>query len=129
MCSYTEDQKAAVMAALLAGQSVTQVAEQYQIPRGTIAKWSAKLDRSGNNTETGETEGNTKNRIGELLLGYVQSTLETLTAQQKVFSDEAWLRTQPASELAVLHGVCADKAIRLIDAMSRRAEAETEEAG
>jgi len=127
MC-YTDDQKAAVMAALLMGQSVSKVAEQYQIPRGTVAKWSAKLDRSGNNTETGETEGNTKrNRIGDLLLRYIEANLETLTAQQVVFKDEKWLREQPASELAVLHGVLADKTIRLLEAMATQDSPEPEE--
>lgn len=124
MCTYTPEQKAAVMAALLTGQSVTRCSEEYNIPRGTIAKWSAKLDRSSgvSNTISSADEAKsiqtTKSQIGLLLLQYIEASIQTLIAQQSVFNDEKWLRLQPASELAVLHGVIADKTAKLLEAMA-----------
>lgn len=115
--SYSEETKAAVMAAMLAGQSVSEVARAYNIPRGTVARWSQQVDRSGY-----ETDRNTKKEIGDLILAYLKTTLQTLAAQQRVFADEKWLRQQPASELAVLHGVSADKAIRLLEALAESEE-------
>lgn len=109
---YTAETKAAVLAALLAGQSVSEVARAYKIPSGTVKSWSAQLDREQPVATT------KKERIGELLVGYLEHTLEALTAQARVFADPTWLRTQTASELAVLHGVQTDKAIRLLEAMS-----------
>jgi transposase-like protein len=37
--SYTDETKAAVMAALLEGQSVPSVAKEYDIPKGTVSNW------------------------------------------------------------------------------------------
>lgn len=39
---YSEETKAAVMAALLTEQSVTQVAKEYDIPTGTIRSWKSR---------------------------------------------------------------------------------------
>lgn len=107
------------MAALLAGQSVSEVAKAYNIPRGTVGRWSSECERPI------ETNRNTKKEIGGLILDYLRQVLATLTAQQQVFGDESWLRKQPASELAVLHGVSADKAFRLLEAF--KSEPETED--
>ena len=115
--SYSEDTKAAVMAAMLAGQSVSEVAKAYGIPRGTVCYWSAQMDRSAY-----QSCPSTKKEIGDLILAYLKVTLETLAVQQRVFADEKWLRLQPASELAVLHGVSADKAIRLLEALAESGE-------
>lgn len=104
---YSDETKGAVMAALLAGQSVSSVAREYNVPKGTVSGWRRQ---AGVATQKGE--------IGELLLGYVHAALDTLTKQMHVFSDEAWLKRQPASEVAVLHGVIADKTIRLLEGLA-----------
>lgn len=109
---YSEETKAQVMAALLAGQSVSQAAETYKVPRGTVAAWSAEMNRE-------QTDPNTKKeRIGILLIEYLEANLETLKAQQQVFRDPTWLKQQSASEAAVLHGVLTDKAVRLLEALA-----------
>lgn len=110
---YSPEEKAAVMAALLAGQSVSQAAATYRIPRGTIAAWSGEVRRM-------QTDPNTKKDIGDLLVRYLESNLQALTAQMEVFSDRKWLEKQSASEVGVLHGILADKAIRLLEALADR---------
>jgi transposase-like protein len=110
--TYSDEQKAEVMAALLAGQSVREVAEAYHIPPGTVANWSSAM------TRTHPTDASTKKEIGDLILEYLREVLMTLVAQQKVFRNETWLQRQPASEAAVLHGVLADKGIRLLEALA-----------
>ena len=112
MC-HSEETKAQVLAALLAGQSITQVAQQYNIPRGTVGRWSAERDQT-----LDETSRNTKKEIGDLLLDYLKTTLTSLKSQAEVFGDKEWLKKQPAQELAVLHGVSTDKAIRLLEALA-----------
>jgi hypothetical protein len=47
---------------------------------------------------------------------YLNEALETLAAQQIFFRNPEWLAKQPASDLAVLHGVSADKVIRILEA-------------
>ena len=110
--SYSNEQKAQVIAALLAGQSVREVAKTYKIPPSTVAGWSLAHNAPD------PMDPSTKKEIGVLILDYLREVLTTLVAQQEVFRDATWLRQQPASEAAVLHGVLADKAIRLLEAMA-----------
>lgn len=111
---YSEETKAAVMAALLSGQSVSQVAATYHIPIGTVKRWSAAAKEQLEPVRTEKRE-----RIGELLLDYLEANLAALKAQAKVFADAEWIQKQPASEAAVLHGVIADKGIRLLEALAQ----------
>lgn len=115
MSKYNDETRAAVMAALLTGQSVSSIAKQYDIPKGTVSNW--KRNTSGTIKRTQKTE-----RIGELLIRYLQSNLEALSAQAEQFQDVEWLRKQTASDAAVLHGVMTDKAIRLLEALSKSSE-------
>lgn len=110
MRRYSEEKKAAVISALLAGQSVNAVAEEYKIPKSTVSRWK--------NSDIG-TNGTQKKEIGELLLDYLQENLATLRAQATFFRDEKWLARQSAESAAVLHGVMTDKAVRLLEAMSK----------
>lgn len=108
--SYDEATKAAVMAALLTGQSVNSVAKAYQIPEATVRYWRAKSKAfSGVGAQK-------RDEISEKLYAYLMANLDALKVQSDVFADPKWLREQPANELAVLHGVLTDKAIRLLEA-------------
>lgn len=109
--TYSEETKAAVMASLLTGQSVSSVARAYKIPKGTVSDWKRQAEGVA-------SEPTQKKEIGPLLLAYLHTNLQTLTKQSMVFADEQWLKQQSASELAVLHGVLADKTIRLLEALA-----------
>lgn len=109
---HSPETKAAVMAALLAGQSISEASKQFGLPRGTIATWSRELDRPVIQDDTQKTI------LGTLIVDYVQECLKTLRAQVKAVADETWIKQQPASEIAVLHGVIADKTIRLLEALT-----------
>lgn len=111
---YDEATKAAVMAALLTGQSVSEIAKQYSINPATVRSWKSR-QQNGESVATVATQK--KEEIGELLLGYLQATLHSLTIQAAHFSDKKWLMMQSADALAVLHGVTVDKAVRLLEAL------------
>lgn len=113
---YSPETKAAVIAALLAGQAVTEVAAEWKIPKRTVGSWRTQQIKEARGAQF-ITEENVP-EIGDLLVGYLRSLLVTLEIQQGVFRDEAWLKRQEASDLAVLHGVLADKGIRLLEALS-----------
>jgi hypothetical protein len=108
---YSDETKAAVMAALLAGQSISYVAKEYDIPAGTVKSWRARSMVAPVATEK-------KAEIGDLVLRYLHANLTALEAQAIVFSDPDWLEKQEADQAAVLHGVMTDKAIRLLEALS-----------
>jgi len=110
---HSDDTKAQVMAALLAGQSVSAVARQYHIGRSTISAWRTAGGLDGS-TPVDQLK---KAELGDLIADYLREVLTTLSVQARHFRDETWLAKQPASESAVLHGVLTDKALRLLEAL------------
>ena len=116
MANYSEETKAAVIAALLTGQAVASVAKEYKIPAGTVKSWKSR-QLNGESVATVATEK--RQEVGELLLQYLRENLETLRIQVVAFRDREWLAQQGASESAILHGVLTDKAVRLLEAMSK----------
>ncbi len=104
--------KAAVMAALMQGQSVHAIAEEYDLPRTTVISWKKAIQSE--NIIDGPQK---RDELGELIITYVRENLETLAAQSRHARNSDWLTKQPASELAVLHGVIADKTLRILAAL------------
>ena len=119
--AHSVETKAAVMAALLAGQAASEIARKYNISEGTVRSWKAR--QAGHPVASVATRS--REQIGDLIVNYLEELLVTLHAQQKVFQDEKWLRQQSASEIAVLHGVLADKGFRLLEALADREEDDT----
>jgi len=115
MSDYSDSVKAQAMAALLAGQSFAQVSALFGIPSGTLRSWKSRQSR-GEQVAVVATEK--RERIGALLLEYLEINLETLKIQQLAFRNEEWLAKQSASEVAVLHGVSFDKAVRLLEGLA-----------
>jgi len=111
---HSPETKAAVMAALLTGQSIAETARAYAVPEATVRSWKSR-QRHGESVATVATEK--RAAIGELLVDYLSESITTLREQVRLFRDPAWLMKQPASEAAVLHGVIADKAVRLLEAL------------
>jgi hypothetical protein len=102
------------MAALLAGQGVTEISEQYNLPDSTVSDLKKRVEN-----EYGDLRSKKGERIEELLFDYLQQNLISLASQAKVVSEREYIIEQPADSLAVLHGVMADKSIRLLEAIER----------
>ena len=101
------------MAALLDGQSVSSVAKQYGLPKGTVSDWKRKAQQMREGVGENPTQ---KKDVGELLFKLLIAELQALIAQAEAVSDVKWIKRQSASELAVLRGVGHDKLIRLLQA-------------
>ena len=110
--AHGDETRAAVMAALMTGQSVGEVAGSLSLPIQTVDRWakSAELGVVGS-----------KKGISELVQDLMTEYLIGLRAQIKHASTENYVAKQPASDLAVLHGVMADKAFRLLAAAASAA--------
>jgi transposase-like protein len=100
------------MAALLAGQGVCEIAREYKIAHPVISSWKSKLGPE----KLDEIRAKRGDELDEMIYGYVIANLTALRAQAEAMSDETYLRQQPANELAILHGVMADKVVRLLEA-------------
>lgn len=124
---YDPSVKAACMAALLAGQSAASVAAEYKLPRGTVLAWRARSKPDGKPTTVADVATiaiDKKAEIGTLLIDYLHANISTLRKQNDVFGDPTWLRQQDANAAAILHGVMADKAVRLLEALGAAGLAE-----
>lgn len=112
---HSDEVRAQVMAALLAGQGVQEVATQYEIDKSVVSRWRAALP-----SEQLQLVASKKGeRIEALLFDYLTETLTTLKEQAVIARERDYITKQPAGELAVLHGVMADKAVRLLEAAHR----------
>lgn len=111
---YSDELKAAALADIvLIGPGAA--AAKYGIPAGTLRSWASRLDPVATLK---------KERLGVLATTYLETNLQALIAQAYVASDPKYIERQSAESLAVLHGVMADKSIRLFEALHREPPAE-----
>lgn len=116
MATHDENTKAAVVAALLEGQSVSSVAKDYEIPKGTVSRWK-KTALSGGVREN-RTQKGPEGSIGDLLMKLLETNVRSLIAISEKTADADWLDKQSASEVSLLFGVKHDKVVRMIEALN-----------
>jgi hypothetical protein len=114
------DTRARVIAALLLGCGVMEVAREQGLPQQTVSNYKASLspDKLG---ELGSKKGE---RLDEMVYDYMVTNLKALQAQAEIASERTYIEKQPAGELATLHGVMADKTVRLLEATTRARDVE-----
>lgn len=120
---YSDEVRAAVMAALLAGQSPKQVSNAHRIPYQTVYTWYRQLSPEDYHIISEQK----KQEIGNKIILWLDASLEALKAQAELFSDEKWLAEQEASQLGVLYGIVADKSTRIIETIGRLEGSNTED--
>jgi transposase-like protein len=111
--THPPEVKAAVIAALLTGQRVGVLAEQYHLPQQTVSEWNKQAKSLL--TEAVRSKKVTVDISGGLNR-YLEAALAAIATQTEISADRAWLKRQDASSFAVLHGVMVDKIIRLLEA-------------
>jgi transposase-like protein len=115
--TYSADEKAAALAdVVLIGPGAT--AAKHGIPIRTLFGWRAVHGIA-------DLAPLKKDHIGALVATYLEANLQALTAQAYVASQPEYIERQPAEGLAVLHGVMADKSIRLLEALHTSAHDST----
>lgn len=109
--AHSDDTKAKVIAALLAGAGVVEIARELGLPHNTVSNYKSEIPEE----KLDELRRKKGARIDDLVYDYLVQNLETLRAQSKAVSDESYINQQPAGEMATLHGVIADKTVRLLE--------------
>jgi hypothetical protein len=112
-----DEVKAAALADLVLLSPFT-VASKYGVSPSTVRSWKAR-DLPVVLESLQHLATQKRDRIAVLALEYLEANLNALTSQAYVASNPNYINRQPAGELAILHGVLADKSIRLIDALHR----------
>lgn len=110
-----DEVRAAVMAALLAGQGVSAVARQYGIPKQTVSEWRRSIAR-----QTGQLPGQPgqeKPTLGAMVEALLREALDAAREGMAQVHDSEWRGRQSASELGTFVGIITDKAVRLLEAL------------
>jgi hypothetical protein len=108
------------MAALLAGQSVSQVAKEYSLPKGTVSNWKRRQVPS-TDTQKADAED-----IGTLLVTLLRANIRGLISIAGVMNDPKWVREQSAAELGTFLGITHDKVVRMLEAMGSNSPTEAD---
>jgi hypothetical protein len=99
--------QAAVLTALLTGQSIRETARQTGIPRSTVQRWQRQVPSFFK-----------RPIIIDLVLRYVEECLETLSAHLAIFGNADWLSRQNARDAAILYKIVSDKLFTLLAALN-----------
>ena len=59
----------------------------------------------------------TRAEIGDMILTYLRASLYSLTQQAELMADRDYLSAQDIKDIAVAHGIMADKTIRILSAL------------
>lgn len=113
MKRIADDTRAAVMAALLEGQAVTKVADDYKLSKATVSRLRSEIPAEA--LEQIETKKQID--IAGKIADHLDASFEALTNILAVTRNDAWLSKQNASDLATFSGVTADKVFRVLEAI------------
>lgn len=106
--------KAAVLAALMLGQPVTQVARAYNLPYQNVYAWAKAFDISNPIRR--------RDQLSESLLIFVQREIQSLMAISLITEKEEWVMDQPAGELAQYVATKTEKLMAILQVFGRAAE-------
>lgn len=110
--TFTPEEKAAALARILTGVTITQVAEEMGTNRITIRSWRDQAGLSKHEMPEAKKE-----ELGELVTEYLREALRTLRTQAGAFANREWLEGQNAHDVGILHGILADKTTRILAAI------------
>jgi hypothetical protein len=94
---------------------VAEVARQMNLPQTTVSTYKAEIPPE----KFVELRSKKGEILDEMVFDYMKTGLAALQKQAEIASDPAYIQKQPAGELATLHGVMADKLVRLLEATTR----------
>lgn len=108
---YTDELRAATIAAWKAGETELGLATLTGIPRTTLQKWFKGLDRAPKQTADYDLDKMAWELVGD--------SFSALRAILRKSQDDSWLDKQDANNLAIFFGVTSDKLLRLLAAGSK----------
>ena len=113
--SYSTEQKSAAIEAVLQGQEISFVAQEFDIPHQTLRSWMRRAQITMHKVAPTPTN---IDKIGGLLVRLVEAELEGMEAIARMIQDDKWLKGQRADNIAALYALMSDKNMQKIEAMS-----------
>jgi transposase-like protein len=112
---HSVETKAKVVAALMLGASVSEVARQFKLPHQTVSNYKAEIPAD----YLGELRRKKGDMLDELVYDHMTTALVAMREQATALGDPTWIRKQSAGKLALAHGILADKVFRLLAATTK----------
>ncbi len=119
-----DNTRAAVVAALLEGQAVTKVADDYKIDKGTVSRLKKTIPAD----KLQEVAIKKGEHIAELISANLEKSFLAIGNILKQTENADWLTKQNASDLATLLGVTSDKVFRVLEAIQNAQVEEVDDA-
>jgi hypothetical protein len=107
--------KAKVIAALLLGAGVMEVAQEMALPHSTVSTYKAAIPAD----KLDELRRKKGDRLDEMVYDLMLTNLASLRKQAELLSDASFVREQGAQGMATLYGIMADKTVRLLEVTTR----------
>lgn len=109
--AHSAETKSAVLAALLAGQGVNEVAAAYGLDSGLVSRWKSAIPES----QLQQVAVEKKERLVDLIESHLIASLKGAAKCAEQAHNDDWRNKQSAENLAVFYGVLSDKSIRLVE--------------
>jgi hypothetical protein len=119
---HSDETKAEALAALMAGQGVSEVAKKYKLPHSTVSG----LKKTLSSEQFDEVRRKKQESLAELIEGHLHASLKAATELAGQASNADWRNKQDADKLGVLYGILTDKAVRILEAAESATPAEEE---
>jgi transposase-like protein len=115
--------RAAVIAALLAGQAVNDVARQFGLDSGLVSRWKARLPEA----ELQQVAAEKKERLVDLIEGHLSASLKGAARIAAQTNDSEWLAAQSPEKLVLLYTTFSETSFRLMELASKLLSSERAE--
>jgi len=108
--AHPPELRAQVVAAVVAGESLTSVARRFGVGKATVERWHREYG------PVQPDNARTREEIGALVYDTVVETLRALALRTRVTGREDWVAKQSAADLASLSAIDWDRVIRVLGA-------------
>ena len=107
----SEALNAAVVAALILGQSAPAIAQRFGLPVSTVRRWEKAYDISNPIKR--------RDQLSDMLLVFIEQEIGALLTISMVTQDPEWIKKQPADVLAEFVSAKQDRMMSILAAFSK----------
>ncbi len=110
--AHSDETRSEALAALLAGQGVTEVATKYKLPTSTVQDIKNSIDSE----EFAKVRTKKQEELANLIEGHLEASLRAAANIANQTANADWLNKQDADKLGVFFGIITDKSVRILEA-------------
>lgn len=110
--AHSDETRGQALAALLEGQSVSEVARKYHLPKATVSG----IKKSIGSEEFEQVRSKKQDSLAELIEGHLHASLQAAAHIATQAANADWRNKQDADKLGVFYGILTDKGIRILEA-------------